>query len=423
MKFFFILSLCFLASCASRKEKEDTLVCLQMVSQNGLSEMINDPEKLEELKRVDFFNSQPYKQIVRTYAKNQEGKTPSFLTTYHENGSLWQYLEIVDGRAVGTYKEWFPSGEIKVEASVCSGEANLSPFGQKGWSFDGVCKVWSEDKVLLASISYEKGSLEGKSIYYHPQGSLKREAFYKRGELEGDFSEYREDGTLISQGFYQKGLLQGTSISYFHSKEPSSLEHYHKGNIQKAVYYDKTGAIISQIEEGSGFKIKYEKDLPHQKIQYEKGVPKGKITIFNKVGEEIGYYFIENGEKQGEELYFYTKEETEEKKEKFPKFSFQWEKGVLQGISKTWYPNGQIASQKKLFRNKKEGAYCVWYYTGELMYLEEYENDLLSSGKYYKKGENTPFCEVIKGEGEAAFFEEKTGFLLKKVQYSSGKPL
>ncbi len=422
MKLFCFFLLLFTSSCFWKGEKDESLICLQTVDQNGLSEMINDPEKLEKWKSTDFLTPQPYKQVVRTYGKTKEGNTPSYFTTYHQNGQIWQYLEVLDGRARGRYREWFPSGKIKIEASVCSGSANLSSSAQKNWSFDGLCTVWTEEGIALAKIPYEKGSLEGKATYYYPDGCLKREASYKKGHLEGDFREYRFDGSLLCHYFYQEGFLQGTAICYFTNQIVSSLENYQKGSLQRAVYYDTEGNLLSEIQEGNGYKIIYDKEIPKQKIEYQAGAVRGKVVLFDKKGEIMGQHFLKEGKKHGEELYFYSKEETEGREEKVPKFSFLWEKGLLQGVAKTWYPNGQIASQKELFRNKKQGPYCVWYYTGELMYLEEYENDILISGKYYKKGENMPFCEVIKGEGEAALFDEKTGVLLKKLKYLQGKP-
>lgn len=93
----------------------------------------------------------------------------------------------------------------------------------------------------------------------------------------------------------------------------------------------------------------------------------------------------------------------------------------MQGIIKTWYENGALESQKEICQNKKSGTCFAWYRSGSLMLVEEYENDRLTRGEYYRLGEKLPISKIDKGRGLATLFDSE-GHLLQKVQYLEGKP-
>src|SRR3989339_1387660 len=98
----FLSILCILlSSCASRSQssKDPTLVSIQVIDRNGFSETISTKDRLARYETTDFSQPQPYQKVLRVFSKNEEGKNPSIITSYHSNGHLWQYLEISNGRA------------------------------------------------------------------------------------------------------------------------------------------------------------------------------------------------------------------------------------------------------------------------------------------------------------------------------------
>ena len=103
------------------------------------------------------------------------------------------------------------------------------------------------------------------------------------------------------------------------------------------------------------------------------------------------------------------------------KMLLTWSKGVLQGAVKTWYPSGTLESSKELVQNKKNGLLMLYYPTGQVMATEEYAEDLLIKGEYFRPDDRYPFAKVEKGCGTAVFFSP-TGGILKKVFYEDGKP-
>jgi hypothetical protein len=56
------------------------------------------------------------------------------------------------------------------------------------------------------------------------------------------------------------------------------------------------------------------------------------------------------------------------------------------------------------------------------MLMEEYENDLLVSGSYYKKGDKKPISRINNKKGTATLYDPD-GYFLKKIPYEKGLPL
>ncbi len=56
------------------------------------------------------------------------------------------------------------------------------------------------------------------------------------------------------------------------------------------------------------------------------------------------------------------------------------------------------------------------------MLSEEYENDLLVSGTYYKKGDTKPVSRVSDKKGIVSLYDPD-GYFLKKIPYEKGIPL
>ena len=148
-----MLILILLTGCGNRQgEEENRLSSIQIVDRNGFKETISAPERLRYYEHTDFFAPQPYEKVMRVYTRNTQGKTPSKMTTYHSNGELWQYLEVVNGRARGYYREWHENGVLRLELTVIEGLGDLSEEAQLSWIFDGPSRAWDSEGHLLAEI-------------------------------------------------------------------------------------------------------------------------------------------------------------------------------------------------------------------------------------------------------------------------------
>lgn len=420
MKYLLVFSLMLTVGCYHAQSSQETLSLIQIQDRNGITETVSHPDRLASYESVDFNTSQPYKKVLRVY--KSDGKNHSRITTYHPNGGLWQYLEIEEMRAYGAYREWFPNGIQKIEAKVIGGTADVALGSQQDWLFDGINQVWDDQGNVVAKISYEKGSLQGPSLYYYPSGQLQRELSFLKGNLNGEAVEYNLNGQVKSQTRYKDGHQEGKSEGFFNDGKLAWDETYSDGLLLEGTYYNPKGDPISKIEKGGGYQALYEGDALTF-IEFRMGRPEGQVQKYTASGEIYKIFHTKNGRKQGEEIEYFLRAQLDpatDFSKPVPKLSVNWNENTIQGKVKTWYNNGQLHSQRDYTRNQKTGPSIAWYRDGTLMMMEEYEEDRLVSGQYFKTNKREPVSTIINGNGLATLFDEN-GVFLKKISYSKGK--
>jgi len=397
-----------------------TLSSINIIDRNGLSETISSQERLQQYTNVDFLSPQSYQKVLRVFNRDQQGDIRSFITSYYPNGFPKQYLEVVNSRAYGAYKEWHSDGVQKIDATVIGGKADIVEGAERTWLFDGCCTVWDENNKLQAMIHYSSSELEGVSIYYHSNGLIWKNIPYHKNRIDGLMEIFQEDGSLLQSMYYQNGQKEGTAIRYWSKDKIASEENYCEGFLASGRYYDLAGECIAQIDDGNGTRAIFSKNCVSEFQEYHNGILDGKVVVFDKYKRTTKYYHIKNGFKRGEEMIFYDAPRL--KKNLVPKISMNWFDGKLQGAVKTWYENGQPESQKEMNNNRKSGHSTIWYDDGSLMMIEEYNQDKLVKGEYFMKGEKISVSDVFDGNGTATIFAPNGSFQ-RKIIYHEGKPL
>lgn len=424
VNYFFLIFFLLAAASCSRYNNESSfpLIAIQIEDRNGLTETVSTPERLQAYENLNFIDSQPYKKVLRVFKK--DGKSSSKITTYHPNGVICQYLEAEEMRAHGAYKEWYPNGQIKIDAQVIGGTADISAAAQQDWLFCGTNRVWDEKGQPLAHILYEKGVMEGTSLYFYPSGQIEKEVSFKKNIVEGETIEYHPTGEIRSKINFQKGIKNGSSVGYFTNKKTAWTEEYNEGLLLKGSYYNVHGDLVAEVEDGRGRQASYLGDALSLLIEIRRGSPEGIVKKLNMRGDLQGSYFVKNGKKQGEEIEYFLPEESneEDSNELKKKLSIQWDQDSIHGIVKTWYLNGRLQSQREYCHNQKQGSSLAWYKDGSLMLVEEYEQGNLIKGTYYRKNKNEPISTVIQGTGSAYLYDEE-GIFLRKINYAKGKAL
>lgn len=411
-----IFLLC-LAGCAAKSQKVDPdhITSMQVVDRNGFSETISNKDRLSAYQTVDFVSNQPYQKVLRVFGRDEEGKTHSKITSYHPNGQVCQYLEVMDGRAHGRYKEWHENGVLKIDCTVIEGMADVSPLAQAGWLFEGQSQVWDEEGHLIANIHYEKGVLQGLSLYYHPNGQIWKSVPYDRHLIEGEMLVYNENGELSQKIPFKKGLNHGIALGHWQKDLLWYEERYEEGALLKALYYDPTGKLIAEIKNGEGTQALFIKSHLESLVQYKNGKPEGEIKIFDTSGNVTKTFMIKDEKNHGEEWQYFLHSQQ-------PKLLVSWYEDHIQGLVKTWYENGMLESQREMSNNKKHGLSFAYYKDGQLMFMEEYDNDKLMRGSYFKKGEKLPISKIEEGLGMATLYNSE-GHLIQKIHYEKGNPV
>jgi antitoxin component YwqK of YwqJK toxin-antitoxin module len=142
--------------------------------------------------------------------------------------------------------------------------------------------------------------------------------------------------------------------------------------------------------------------------------PEGSVEVFNEKSNISRVYHVKNNLKHGSDTEYFEKSVT-------PKISIHWHEGLIQGIVKTWYKDGQLESQKEINANKKNGLSTAWYVNGSVMLIEMYEDDKLIKGEYFKKDNTSPSSRIVEGSGIASLYDSEGNFL-RQVNYNEGKP-
>jgi len=394
--------LLFLTSC--HHTQPDSLVSIQIQDRNGLTETISAPDRLSNYHQLDFLASQPYKKVLRVF--KEAGKHTAKVTTYHPNGLIHKYLEAQDMRAFGAYKEWHPNGQLKVEATVIGGSADVADGAEQDWLFDGMASSYDSEGRLCAKVLYEKGLLEGVSVYFFPNGKVEKQLRFHQHVLDGESVVFGADGTLREKTVYEKGLKRESS-GFWPNGNPSWVEKYENGLLQDGKYQSVDGQTVSEVKQGCGFQV-----MGQTHTEYKQGKPEGLVKQFSVQGELISTHHMLNNQKHGEELFYYPGQK--------PKLSISWQHDTISGLVKTWHPNGELQSQREFSQNKKTGPALFWYATGQLMSVEEYEEDALVKGDYFKPNQKDPVSSVLHGNGWATLYDSN-GLFLRKVQYIKGK--
>lgn len=418
MKIYFTL-ICSIASllvgCSQRQLIDDhNMTMIHITDRNDMVETISSRERLDNYEKLDYMSPQPYKQVVRVFRKDKSGRQPSILTSYHENGQIKQYLEAIASRANGRYTQWHQNGQLYIQARVVEGAAQLNESSQITWLFDGPCEVFDEEGHISAIIPYEKGLLEGDSRYFYPSGAVKKVMPYSSNLLNGDVLFFDEAGELIGASSYQEDQQEGKSYHQGGRNCPKLDENYRGGKLVEGDYWSSKGEKLAEVRNGAGFKAIYEEGLLKELVEYQMGEPNGQVKLFNQFGGLESIYHSKEGKKHGEEWVYWNGNRDK------PRLYVSWYQDEIHGVVKTWYEDGSLESQREMAHNLRQGISSAWYLDGGIMLVEEYEDDQLVSGKYYKKGRLDCVSSIERGSGIATLYDQN-GVFLRKVHYKRGK--
>ena len=398
--------------------QSEQLSSIQILDRNGFKETVNAKERLLTYKNVDFLGPQPYEKVIRMYHRNQEGKTSARFTSYHNNGGLFQYLDVVNGRACGVYREWHPNGNIRLDVIVIEGLGDLSEEAQMDWIFDGVSRAWDDRGHLLAEINYEKGILQGNALYYDSNSKLSKIIPYKQGRVHGDVITYNEKGECNGKASYDYGKKEGFAHFKGDMSSPAYFEEYKNDLLVGGIYHDFSGNVLVSVEKGFGKKAFFQKGLLTSIEEVQNGIQEGAVERFDEKEQLMARFNVKEGVKHGPEWVYYPSKTSTPN----PKLYLEWYQGNVNGICRSWYPNGVLESEKEVIDNHKHGISSAWYIDHSLMFIEEYENDQLRRGKYMKKGQEAPVSVVEDGEGVVTLYDQE-GYFFKRISYKKGLPL
>ena len=124
---------------------------------------------------------------------------------YYGNGKLASQANFHNGRLVGVYQKWSPSGVLMKELAFSTDSQSVSgptqrideePIYGEGIP-NGTWKFWSETGVLIKEENYKNGLRDGLWKTWHLNGRLASERAYKGDKAEGKGRYFDEEGRKL----------------------------------------------------------------------------------------------------------------------------------------------------------------------------------------------------------------------------------
>ncbi len=406
----------FSSTLLEEEKNKGILVNVHVIDFNGFSETITNKERLRQFERRSFLHPQQYRKILRVFRRTYSGNSISLITLYHDNGQIYRYLECLNGRASGNFREWHENGTLKIAATILAGNADVDDASIDSWTFEGDSIAWSSEGKKIGSFPYIKGLLHGNATTWYPSGDIERIIEFKEGKRDGIERYFRPAGSLIAESSYENDTLNGVSKKFWPSGALQYEEHFKNDRLLQGIYYEKSSKIaVSKVDNSEGVRSLYNDFHLIRQEEIHNGLPNGVIKLFSANGVLSQEYVEKEGKKEGKETLYYPENGS-------PKISIEWKKGVITGVVETWYLDGMTQNRREMKHNERDGMSMAWYRNGDLMFVEEYEKDSLKKGIYHKKGETAPCSFVENGKGTATIFDGD-GRMVEKIVYHEGKPI
>ena len=175
--------------------------------------------------------------------------------SYWENGNIKSELRYEGDSLNGRCVWYFPNGKPQMEVNYRKNK------------MDGLLKRWYENGHLMEECWYKDGAQDSLCRNYSLNGILVSEAFYRDGQLNGDYKSWYENGQVFQEGQYVEDLMDGSWMIF-----------YSDGNLAATALFDKgTGTQTSY--EHSGYKClvsNYVDNVKHGREVYYN--PDGTVT-------------------------------------------------------------------------------------------------------------------------------------------------
>lgn len=186
-----------------------------------------------------------------------QGKKHGVWKKFHDNGKLRYAGQFDHGKEVGTFKFYFPSGDIKA----------INKFrGKTGVAYS---YQFGGDSILAAEGKYINSKRDSVWTFYNIDGNLVSRESYKNNERHGESITFFPSGRKAEVIQYVNGSIEGPWLQFYESGKPKTKGTYLNNKLQgEVLYYETTGRIMI-------------------KGQYVKGLMDGNWYFFNDVNKVV----------------------------------------------------------------------------------------------------------------------------------------
>lgn len=133
---------------------------------------------------------------------------------YYEDGTLKMVGSYKEGSKQGIFREYSKEGEIinsyVYDNNVKTGEGVVDPEGK----FQGTWKMYYPTGEIRAEGGYENGLKEGDWVFYFTDSKIEQKGTYSKDLPTGGWKWYYDDGKLLREERFRKGREDGLLVEY-----------------------------------------------------------------------------------------------------------------------------------------------------------------------------------------------------------------
>lgn len=219
------------------KENKDLILSFArigflLVADNGMytttliaqhDENAQNDDKLEQLEGetndelfVRQFDSLTFKVVLPEDSLIGKERYKAF---FPETQNVWYEGTIQNNLMNGTWRTYYPSGNLKFIVPYKDGKVNGTVFAH----YDDAKSTKKAEAI------YQDDLLQGIYLEYYDNGAQKAKLYYENAKLENDAEFYYKTGRLKIAGQYKDGLKHGKWLFYDEKGEEISKERWKKG--------------------------------------------------------------------------------------------------------------------------------------------------------------------------------------------------
>ena len=375
-----------------------------------------------------------------------EGERTGLWKFYHPNKKVFKEMYYVDGKSDGhiTFysitgekrSNYFYKGDVLYRSKVFDREGNIvceikTPQGKGDFLFKSV-----EGHLYLKS-KLSGGEHHGLKMFYYPNGQVIEKVEKNHGESHGIFMSYFPDGKIKETGEYIYGNKSGQWRSYHHNGnlstsaiykddivQDSLVRYYITGGLKEISYYDKNG-------ESSGVKYFHSSGALNCFIRKDGGFIHGGYSNYDAFGKLainrvynggicVSYNYLKNG-KLIEPIFTYGNGLLKTFYDNGKLASeFSQKDGMYEGLYKTMYSNGRPWIEAEYLHDKRHGNYRSYFKNGKISYEGEYDFGRLNGLQRKYNQEGSLLSEITFNQGVrdgVSKFYDNNGNLLYILLY------
>ncbi len=278
-----------------------------------------------------------------------------------------------DGNYVnhGTYEEWSQNGDVVCTGTFSMGQrqgpwirfhnphdaklfttqpyARFKPPFQSSVEFEngqmnGVWVITDADRRVVSQIQLTRGTRNGQSTWFLPNGQVLFQAEYTNGVLNGMFIEKTPEGKVVREELYNEGQRSEVVKEQFTNKSTKSETNYLTASQRVVTQDDWTTVSLAsystvgeRVQHGP-YVIYHENGQVNMRGAYDHGIATGMFESWHPNGEKAVVGVYENGLQHGK---------------------WSW-----------WHPNGMRQSVATYNQGRVNGEVSAWNDQGKRIVAE-----------------------------------------------------